>query len=253
VNRRLNNGLTLMGSLQLTKDQNRDYYKNGFDTIPSWEGTNTAVPVRATAEGAYQLPFGHGKKWANTGVGSAIFGGFTFSTTWEAQTGQYIGWGNMFYVGQFRASDIKLKKPVYVDNLATTGQLYIQWLTAGNATSTPNLDFQGNFLGTCTYSGTGFVTNPLCQPTGYNLRVWPTTVKGLRNIAWDEFNMNLQRSFPIVKDKLNLDARFEAYNVFNHLGLGGPDTNPTDSTFGQINGDNQPNPRWVNISGHLRF
>jgi hypothetical protein len=78
-------------------------------------------------------------------------------------------------------------------------------------------------------------------------------VKGLRNIAWDEFNMNLQRSFPIVKDKLNLDARFEAYNVFNHLGLGGPDTNPTDSTFGQINGDNQPNPRWVNISGHLRF
>ena len=253
VNRRLNNGLTLMGSLQLTKDQNRDYYKNGFDTIPSWEGTNTAVPVRATAEGAYQLPFGRGKKWENTGLGSAIFGGFTFSTTWEAQTGQYIGWGNMFYVGQFRASDIKLKKPVYVDSLATTGKLYIQWLTAGNATSTPNLDFQGNFLGTCTYSGTGFVTNPLCQPTGYNLRVWPTTVKGLRNIAWNEFNMNLQRSFPIVRDKLNLETRFEAYNVFNHLGLGGPDTNPTDSTFGQINGDNQPNPRWINISGHLRF
>ena len=253
VNRRLSQGLTLMGSLQLTKDQNRDYYKNGFDTIPSWEGTNTAVPVRATAEGVYQLPFGRGKMWGNSGVGSAILGGFQVGTTWEAQTGQYIGWGNLFYVGQFKASDIKLKKPAYVNGQATGGSNYIQWLTAGNATSTPNVDSLGNFLGTCTYSGTGFVTNSLCQPTGYNLRVWPTTAKGLRNIAWDEFNMNLQRTFPIVGDKLNLETRIEAYNVFNHLGLGGPDTNPTDPNFGRIFGDNQPNSRWINISGHLRF
>jgi hypothetical protein len=253
VNRRLYDGLTLMGSLQLTKDSNRDYYANGFDTVPSWEGNTNIVPVRATAEGAYQLPFGRGKQWENTGVGSAILGGFTFSTTWEAQTGQSIGWNNLFYVGQFKASDVKIKKPIYVNGQATGGSNYIQWLTAGNATSTPNLDSLGNFLGTCTYSGTGFVTNPQCQPTGYNLRVWPTQVKGLRNIAWDEFNMNLQRNFSIVKEKLNLETRIEAYNVFNHLGLGGPDTNPTDSTFGQINGDNQPNSRWINISGHLRF
>jgi hypothetical protein len=253
VNRRMSSGLTLMGSLQLTHDQNRDYYKNGFDTIPSWEGTNTAVPVRATAEGVYQLPFGRGRMWENSGLGSAILGGFQLGTTWEAQTGQYIGWGNMFYVGQFKASDIKLKKPIYVNGQASGGSNYIQWLTAGNATSTPNLDSQGNFLGTCTYSGTGFVTNSLCQPTGYNLRVWPTTVPGLRQIAWDEFNMNLQRTFPIVGDKLNLETRIEAYNVFNHLGLGGPDTNPTDPNFGRIFGDNQPNGRWINISGHLRF
>jgi hypothetical protein len=171
VNRRLYNGLTLMGSLQLTKDSNRDYYKNGFDTVPSWEGNSNIVPVRATAEGAYQLPFDRGKMWENTGVGSAILGGFTFSTTWEAQTGQPIGWNNLFYVGQFRASDVKLKKPTYVNGQATGGSNYIQWLTAGNPTSTPNLDSQGNFLGTCTYSGTGFVTNSLCQPTGNNLRV----------------------------------------------------------------------------------
>jgi hypothetical protein len=65
--------------------------------------------------------------------------------------------------------------------------------------------------------------------------------------------MNLQRNFPIISEKLKLETRIEAYNVFNHLGLGGPDTNPTDPNFGRIFGDNQPNSRWINISGHLRF
>jgi hypothetical protein len=83
--------------------------------------------------------------------------------------------------------------------------------------------------------------------------VFPTTVKGVRNLGWDETNANLQRTFSIVKEKLNLETRIEAYNVFNHLGLGGPNTNPTDPNFGRINGDNQPNGRWINISGHLRF
>jgi len=253
VNHRFYQGLTLMGSLQLTKDQNRDYYLNGFDTIPSWEATNTSVPVRATAEGAYQLPFGRGKRFADSGFASALVGGFQFGTTWEAETGQYIKFGNTFYVGPIQASNIKLKKPIYVNGQASGGSNYIQWLNPGNATATPNVDSSNNFLGTCTYSGTGFITNSQCQPTSYNLRVFPTTVKGVRNIAWDQFNMNLQRNFAIVKDRLNLQTRVEAYNVFNHLGLGGSNTSPTNANFGRITGDSQPNSRWINISGYLRF
>jgi hypothetical protein len=181
-------------------------------------------------------------------------GGFQFGTTWEAETGQYINFNNAFYIGPLKGSNIKIKKPIYVNGQASGGSNYIQWLTAGNVTSTPNVDSTGKFLGTCTYSGTGFVTNPTCAPTGFNLRVFPRTVKGVRNIAWDQFNMNLQRTFPIAKDRLNLETRVEVYNVFNHLGLGGPNTNVTDTTnFGRITGDNQPNSRWINISGHLRF
>jgi hypothetical protein len=253
VNHRYSQGLSLMGSLQLTKDQNRDYFANGFDTTPSWEATNTAVPVRFTAEGTYNLPFGRGKMWAGSGWESAVLGGFQLGASLEAQTGQLVGFNNAFYVGQLRGSDIKLPHPTYVNGQASGGSNYIQWMTAGNAVATPNVDSLGNFLGTCNYSGTGFVTNSQCQPTGYNLRVFPTTVKGVRNLGWDETNANLQRTFSIVKEKLNLETRIEAYNVFNHLGLGGPNTNPTDPNFGRINGDNQPNGRWINISGHLRF
>jgi hypothetical protein len=253
ANRRYSQGLTLMGSLQLTKDQNRDYFANGFDPTPSWEATNTAVPVRLTAEGVYSLPFGRGKMWADSGWKSAAFGGLQLSASLEAETGQLIGFNNAFYVGQLNGSDIKLKNPVYVNGQATGGSNYIQWLTAGTAVATPNVDSQGNFLGTCSYTGTGFVTNSQCQPTGNNLRVFPRTVKGVRNLGWDSTNANLQRTFPIVKEKLTLDTRFEVYNLFNHLGLGGPNTNPTDPNFGKINGDNQPNGRWINISGHLRF
>jgi hypothetical protein len=253
VNHRYSHGLSLMGSLQLTKDENRDYFANGFDPTPSWEATNTAVPVRFTAEGTYNLPFGRDKMWANSGWESAVLGGFQLAASLEMETGQLIGFGNDFYVGQLSGSNIKIKNPTYVNGQASGGSNYIQWLTAGNAVATPNLDSLGNFLGTCSYSGTGFVTNSQCQPTGYNLRVFPTTVKGVRNLGWDQTNANLQRNFSIVKERLTLETRFEAYNVFNHLGLGGPDTNPTDKTFGQIGGDNQPNGRWLNISGHLRF
>jgi hypothetical protein len=253
VNHRYSQGLTLMGSLQLTKDQNRDYFANGFDPSPSWEATNTAVPVRFTAEGTYNLPFGKGKMWADSGWESAILGGYQLGASLEMETGQFIGFNNAFYVGQLSASNIKLKKPVYVNGQASGGSNYIQWLTAGNVVATPNVDSLGNFLGTCSYTGTGFVTNSQCQPTGYNLRVFPTTVPGVRNLGWDSTNANLQRTFPIVRERLNLETRIEVYNLFNHLGLGGANNNPTDPNFGRINGDNQPNGRWINISGHLRF
>jgi hypothetical protein len=255
VNRRYAQGLTLMGTVQLIKDLNRDYYANGFDTTPSWEASNNVVPVRVTAEGVYNLPFGRNKTWANSGWQSAILGGFQLSATLEAQSGQPIFFGNSFYLGDIHGSDIKLKKPVYVNNQASGGSNYIQWLTAGNATATPTITVaaDGTTTTACTYSGKGFVTNPQCQPTGYNLQVFPRTVPGVRQIGWDSTNANMQKTFSLIKEKLTLDTRIEAYNVFNHLGLGGPNTNPTDPNFGRIFGDNQPNGRWVNISGHLRF
>jgi hypothetical protein len=156
-------------------------------------------------------------------------------------------------VGEVHASDIKIKHPIYVNGQASGGSNYIKWLNPGNVVATPVTDSQGNFLGTCTYTGTGFVTNPQCQPTGYNLRVFPTHIQGVRSLGWDATNANLQRTFSLVKERVSLETRLEVYNLFNHLGLGGPDSNPTSGNFGLVTGDNQPNGRWMNISGHLRF
>jgi hypothetical protein len=256
LTRRYNRGLTMMATLQLNDQHDRDYYANGFDANPSWEPSNNSEPVRFTLEGVYSLPFGRGSRWATSRWESAVFGGYQLSASYEAQPGQLVGFGNAFFVGDIKASAIKIKHPIYVDGQATGGSNYVQWMTPGTASAvastTTNSD--GTVTTTCTYSGNGFVTNPACQPTGYNLRVFPTHVNGVRQMGMNGADANLQRTFPL-REKMTLETTFNAYNVFNHQVMGGPDTNPTDPNFGRVFGDGWPNSsgRWLSIQGRLRF
>lgn len=247
LTRRYSNGLTLMASFQINDQHDADYFANGFDALPSWEASNNSLPTRFTIEGVYSLPFGRGKMLATSGWASAVFGGFQLSGAYEMQPGTLIGFGNDFYVGTPSASQIKIKHPVYHNNQATGGSNYVQWLNKGNATATVS-------NGTCTYSGTGFVTNTACQPTGVNLRVFPNHVNGVRQMGMNDGQLSVQRTFPIW-EKMSLETTFNAYNVLNHQILGGANTNVTDPNFGQVTGDGWPSSsgRWLSIQGRLRF
>jgi hypothetical protein len=256
LTRRYSGGLTVMTSLQVNDDHDRDYFANPFDGLPSWEPGNFSEPVRFTAEGVYDLPFGRGKTWATSGWLARAFGGFQLSGSWEAQPGPLVNFGNAFYVGKIQASSIKINHPVYVNNQAAGGSNYVQWLTPGtvvaNVTTTTNSD--GSVTTTCTYSGNGFVTNPACQPTGYNLRVFPTRVNGVRQMGMNGIDANIQRTFAI-REGMSLEATFNVYNLMNHQVLGGVNSNPTDPNFGRVFGDGWPNSsgRWLAIQGRLRF
>jgi hypothetical protein len=256
LTRRYSRGLTVMASIQFNDQHDRDYYANAFDAEPSSEPTIYSQPVRFTAEGVYNLPFGRGKAWATDGWRSAVFGGYQLSMSYEAQPGQLISFGNLFYVGDVKASNIKMTVPEYHNNQATGGSNYVQWLNPGNATATATTttNSDGSTMTTCTYSGTGFVTNPACQPTGYNVRAFPTRVNGVRQMGMNGAAASLQRTIPI-HDRLAMEATFNAYNLFNHQILGGSNTSPTDPNFGRIFGDGWPNSsgRWLSIQGRLRF
>jgi hypothetical protein len=256
LTRRYSRGLTLMASLQLNDHHDRDYFANGFDSLPSWEPSNNSEPVRFTLEGVWDLPFGRNKMWANSGWESRMFGGFQLSGSYEAQPGQLINFGNAFFVGNIKASSIKINHPVYHNDLGTGGSDYVQWLTPGTATATAvtTTNSDGTTTTTCTYSGSGFVTNSACTPTGYNLRVFPTRVNGVRQMGMNGADFNVQRTFPLV-ERMTLETTFNAYNVFNHQVMGGPNTNPTDPNFGRVTGDGWPNSsgRWLSIQGRLRF
>ncbi len=253
LTRRYSHGVTLMATFQINDQHDRDYWQNGFDSLPSWEPSNNSYPTRFTLEEVWNLPFGRGNKWANSGWQSAVFGGFQISGTYEAQPGPLVGFGNAFFVGDIKASAIKIKHPTYVNDQATGGSNYVQWLNPGNATATATTDPVTNATA-CTYSGYGFVANTLCQPTGYNLRVFPTHVNGVRQMGMNGANATVSRNFHLV-EQLNLETSIMAYNVFNHQVLGGPDTNPTDTTFGRVTSDGWPNSngRWLAIQGRLRF
>lgn len=243
--KRMSHGLDFTVAFQKNHQYDRDYYANAFNTQMSWEPSNTSLPYRLTAEALYELPFGRGKMWANSGLASAIFGGFKVNATYELSPGTLLEWGNLFYVGNVNASDIMLKKPTYYTNV-TSGTAYVQWLNPADiATATVNSD------GSCSYSGAGFVANPSCQPNGYNLRAFPTRVNGVRQQVMDNMMGNIQRSIPL-KEGVVLELRFDAANVFNHQMLATPNESVTNSQFGQIT-STQDNARFLDIQGHIRF
>jgi hypothetical protein len=245
-----------MASIQFNDQHDRDYYANGYDAAPSWEPTVYSQPVRFTTEGVYNLPFGRGKAWAKDGWKSAVFGGYQLSMSYEAQPGQLISFGNLFFVGNANVDNIKMSVPVYHNNQATGGSNYVQWLNPGNvtATATTTTNSDGSTSTSCTYTGTGFVTNPACQPTGYNARAFPTRINGVRQMGMNGAAASMQRTIPI-HERISMEATFNAYNLFNHQILGGSNTNPTDPNFGRITGDGWPNSsgRWLSIQGRLRF
>ncbi|MBT9332653.1 TonB-dependent receptor domain-containing protein [Paracidobacterium acidisoli] len=256
LTRRYSRGLTVMGSLQLNDQHDRDYFANAFDAGPSWEPSNYSEPVRFTAEGVYDLPFGRGRHWANAGWESRAFGGFQLSASWEAQPGQLVNFSNTFYVGNIKSNSIKIKHPVYYNQQASGGSNYVQWLNPGTVTAsavtTTNSD--GSVTTTCTYSGNGFVTNPACQPQTENLRVFPTRVNGVRQMGMNGADANVQRTFP-VHEGISLETTFNVYNLFNHQVLGSVNSSPSDPNFGRVFSDGWPNSsgRWLALQGRLRF
>jgi hypothetical protein len=63
------------------------------------------------------------------------------------------------------------------------------------------------------------VTNPACQPTANNLRVFPTRVNGVRQMGMNGAAASVQRTFPIM-ERMALETTFNVYNLFNHQVLG---------------------------------
>lgn len=246
--KRYSSGLTFITGLQLNDQHDRDYYANPFDPSPSWESSNNSTPYRVTAQAIYELPFGAGRTWVTSGWESKVFGGFQLAGTYERQSGWLITFNNLFYIGK-PGKDIKLKHPVYVNNLASGGSAYVQWLNPGNVTTTYN-------NGVCSYSGTGFVTNPSCQPNSLNLRVFPTTIDGVRGPAIDGIQANLQRTFTLT-DRFKLNARINAYNLLNRQYLGLPNVSPSSAQFGQVTTDGASsgpgNSRWLALEARLQF
>ncbi|MBO0799774.1 MAG: hypothetical protein J2P31_13215, partial [Blastocatellia bacterium] len=253
VTHRYAGGLTLLGSLQLNNQKDADYFANPYDSTPTWEPSNNSMPYRITAATTYDLPFGKGRAFANSGILSKILGGFQIASSWEHQAGALLEFGNLFYIGDPTADNIKLKDPKYANNLGAVpgGYNYIQWLNVGDVTATYD-----KTTGTCTYSGTGFVTNPNCQPNGYNSRAFPHRIAGLRQQALDTLQASVQRKFRL-SERFGLELRCDAFNVLNHQVLAAPITSPTASNFGQIIGDSGVNTaggaRWINVQVRLRF
>jgi hypothetical protein len=216
LTRRFAKGLNLNLAFQKNYQYDRDYYANPFDSAPSWEASNNSRPWRLTANTVYELPLGKGRAHLRTGPLAAIFGGLQLGISYEAQPGPLLIFGNSFYNGDLNA-------------IPKSDPTYSSW-----------------------FNTSGFVTNSSLTPTSYNVRVFPRSVDGVRQQGINTWYGNLAKFIPI-HERMKLELRFECMNIFNRNIVGGANTSPTSTQFGQVTSDQGAYARWIQIQGRLTF
>ncbi len=182
------------------------------------------IPQTLVVSYIYELPFGKGKRFANTGgVVNAIIGGWQINglTTFQSGTPVEVYGGNSSgtFAGQQRPNwsgrnptlhgDVTKRLDRYFD---TSQFSYNAPFTFGNA---------------------------------------PRLMPDLFQPGVDNWNMSLFKRFDI-HEALKMEFRAEAFNTFNRVQFAPPDTTINDSTFGGIFGQ-QNSPRTLQLGLRLFF
>ncbi len=174
-----------------------------------WDKNYGSTPLdirhNAVASGVFELPFGKGKRWAQSGVGAAILGGWQINALTRLSTGTPI---------TVTAPGTTLNAPgsgQYADCLGpvTTIGERTQWWDASNLANPNAVDPGVARFGTC---GTGTLRSP-----------------GLINL-----DMGVFRKIQ-VNERFSVQVRGEAFNVSNTPHFGNPNSDISSGNFGLIN------------------
>jgi hypothetical protein len=171
----------------------------------------------------YDLPFGRGKMFAGNAsrLLDEVIGGWSFSGLPVYRTGVAVTPYSDAYLASFDNGD----PAIFTGNKADLK-------TKVNVDYTTNTVY--GFAGGA--AGAAKVLAEFRGPLGIEY--------GQRNLVRGPgaffFDAGLGKKFPILEDKLNLQFRADAFNVFNHPNFGTPNLNivTNASQFGQITGTN---------------
>ena len=155
----------------------------------------------------YELPFGAGRRWLKSGITNAVAGGWRVALSQAYSSGLPIG---VTSNGVFQIFNGTNRPNV-------TGQ---SWLTsaAGGDSFNPAVDFYLNKA--------AFV-----QPTD-SLGNAPRNNGDVRR-PWN-LNENISVAKTFKSRGVSFDVRVEAFNLFNRVVWGAPNTNFSSNAFGQI-------------------
>lgn len=215
MNRRFSQGLQFMLSYARNYVMDTNFYLNEFDPQLSSQPSSSGRPHRVTSTVVYELPFGKGRKWANSGPFSILFGGWQMAGTYEFQSGDLIAWNNYFYSG----------------DPSEVGQNYTKTLNTW-------------------FNTANFVRDAASGPGTYHVRVFPTRIDGVRGDGTKQANANIQRQFKL-KERLALQLRLEVLNLQNRSQFQAPDANPYSTNFGRVVQQTQAVNRFIQIQGRI--
>lgn len=231
VQKRYDHGITFSANYTLSKNIQATSYINAQDTEPTRVLTAFDRPQRLAFAPSIELPFGPGKPLLNSkhGVVSRLVGGWQFLANTVFQSGAPMGVpSNVWVLG-----DPKLENPTW-DRLFKTGYI----------------------------DATGVVRNvlpgeqPVFWVRGPNtLQTTPARWGHIRNQWATTYDMSVIKNTR-VKEGINTQFRFEAFNATNTpVFSGDPNNTPTSTNFGKIIRDNGQNnaPRSIQFGFRVMF
>jgi hypothetical protein len=171
----------------------------------------------------YDLPFGKGQKFVTSGPAAWIIGNWRVSSI------------NLYASGTPVAITTSLTLPIYAPGDSGSTRLppyitsYTGWQPSYSGKFDPQTDrfFVPYGTGPFPTQGSGTALNSIGNDTRYNpkLRLFPNLNE----------NMSVTRTFPI-REKIRMEFRAEAFNVFNRVRFGTGSTQLQSQSFGVLTG-----------------
>ncbi len=224
-------GLTGTVTYTFSKNIESVTYLNAQDATPTRSLTDWDRPQRLVIAPIYDLPFGPGRKFLNTGnrALSRVVGGWEMILTTIIQSGDPMNIPSNVYV----LGDPRLDNPTW-DRMFKTGVI----------------DIDGTARNVLPGETPVFAVRP---PN--SLRVTPVRWGNFRNQWARTYNISLIKNTRI-RERLTTQFRAEAFNAFNTpVFASDPDQSPTSTNFGKIFRDNgQSNlPRNIQLGVRVIF
>lgn len=193
-------------------------------------------PNRVTVGGIIDLPFGRGQRWGSnwSALTDAVLGGWSFSGSYQYQTGFPYTWNNNVYYDPSRnPKDLRSNIGGTCPNGGKAGLDCPAWDTSG-------FYYPG---------GTGRTDSRIQM--GNNVRTFPSTLPHVRTQNLNLLDFGMYKNFDLSHGT-SLQIRIEAINALNYTVLWNPDLNPRNSTFGIVNQDRN-NPRDIQLGAKVTF
>jgi hypothetical protein len=234
IERRVSTGVYLQGSYVFSKlitdsdivDAGQARALDQYNR--KWEKSVGAFDLPHNFKFSYILdaPIGKGRKWDLGGIGNAIIGGWRLSAIHVYTSGQPIQLtGGAVSLGGRSAALVKTLDGWVVD-------------APDNPNYRATTGYTSYFAPVCSIAAFCNAAGQVVPQTNTLGNAPRFNGKARRASILNE-NASLQKSFQFT-ERFRLDFRWEVFNLFNRVILGGPDSGITSQTFGRITSAGPP-------------
>jgi hypothetical protein len=209
VEKRFSRGYTFLLAYTYSKTMEALEFLNSTDPRPYESVSALDRPHRLVSSFIWELPFGRGRRYGSHLPGALEFvaGGWQLNGIVQRQSGPPLGFGDVFTLFTGNPEDIKLPK------------------------DKRNVDRWFN-------TDAGFNKNS-AQQLASQIRVSPLRFSGIRGDGQARWDFSAIKNFRFT-EKVKTQFRAECLNAWNQPNLTGPNTTPTNSSFGAITSQDVP-------------